>query len=52
MGSKTEADNIAIGLYNDNLENAIEQVLSIIEAEKRKNSRNEQTILDYLATAK
>lgn len=39
-------------VFNDNLENAIKQVLSIIEAEKRKISRNEQTILDYLATAK
>ena len=39
-------------VFNDNLENAIKQVLCIIEAEKRKVDRNEQAILDYLATAK
>ncbi len=39
-------------VFNDDLENAIKQVLCIIEAEKRKVDRNEQAILDYLATAK
>ncbi len=39
-------------VFNDNLEQAIARVLSIIDAEKSKIERNEQSILDYLATAK
>lgn len=37
-------------VFNDNLEDAIRHVLSIIEAEKSKIERNEKVILDYLAT--
>ena len=37
-------------VFNNNLEDAIRHVLSIIEAEKSKIERNEKVILDYLAT--
>lgn len=37
-------------VFNDELENAIDRVLSIIDAEKSKIERNEAVILDYLAT--
>ena len=37
-------------VFNNNLEDAIKNVLSIIEAEKSKIERNEKVILDYLAT--
>ena len=39
-------------VFNDNLESAIDQVMAIIEAEKRKIARNEDVITEYLATAK
>lgn len=37
-------------VFNDNLEAAIAHVLSIIDAEKSKISRNEEIIAEYLAT--
>ena len=37
-------------VFNDDLETAIEQTLSIIEAEKSRISRNEAVIIDYLNT--
>lgn len=39
-------------VFNDDLETAIAQVLSIIDAEKRKMERNEEIVLEYLSTAK
>ncbi len=37
-------------VFNDDLETAIKQTLSIIEAEKSRISRNEAVIIDYLNT--
>lgn len=39
-------------VFNDDLETAIAQVLSIIDAEKRKMERNEEIVLEYLSTVK
>ena len=37
-------------VFNDDLENAIQNVLAIIDAEKRRVARNEKVIQEYLAT--
>ncbi len=37
-------------VFNDDLDSAIDQVMAIIEAEKRKIERNEEIIKEYLAT--
>ncbi len=39
-------------VFNDNLEQSIQEVLAIITAEKRKMARNEQIVEDYLEIKK